>query len=60
MENLPEPRVTFAPLSEGQVLRYQKAFGYTSEDLQTIISPMALEGKEPVGSMGTDVATLCF
>jgi glutamate synthase domain-containing protein 2/glutamate synthase domain-containing protein 1/glutamate synthase domain-containing protein 3 len=31
-----------------------KAFGYTREDLKTIIRPMALEGKEPVGSMGND------
>jgi glutamate synthase domain-containing protein 2/glutamate synthase domain-containing protein 1/glutamate synthase domain-containing protein 3 len=31
-----------------------KAFGYTREDLKTIIKPMALEGKEPVGSMGND------
>ena len=31
-----------------------KAFGYTREDLRTIIKPMAKEGKEPVGSMGND------
>ena len=31
-----------------------KAFGYTREDLKMIIKPMALEGKEPVGSMGSD------
>ena len=35
--------------------KYQKAFGYSTEDLDTIIAPMALEGKEPVGSMGTDI-----
>ncbi len=31
-----------------------KAFGYSREDLKMIIKPMALEGKEPVGSMGSD------
>ncbi|MCX5726365.1 MAG: glutamate synthase-related protein, partial [Candidatus Saganbacteria bacterium] len=31
-----------------------KAFGYTREDLNTIIKPMAETGKEPVGSMGND------
>lgn len=31
-----------------------KAFGYTREDLKMIIKPMVLEGKEPVGSMGSD------
>ena len=55
LQELPEPRVTFAPLESAQVFKYQKAFGYSTEDLQTIIAPMALEGKEPIGSMGTDV-----
>jgi glutamate synthase domain-containing protein 2/glutamate synthase domain-containing protein 1/glutamate synthase domain-containing protein 3 len=31
-----------------------RAFGYTREDLQMIIAPMAAQGQEPVGSMGTD------
>ncbi|AUC82470.1 glutamate synthase large subunit [Lacinutrix sp. Bg11-31] len=30
------------------------AFGYTEEDLNTIIRPMAQLGKEPIGSMGSD------
>ena len=55
LDELPEPRVTFAPLGTAQVFKYQKAFGYSTEDLNTIIAPMALDGKEPVGSMGTDV-----
>lgn len=29
-------------------------FGYTQEDLNTIILPMAQLGKEPIGSMGSD------
>jgi glutamate synthase (NADPH) large chain len=31
-----------------------KAFGYSKEDLELIIRPMCLEGKEPVSSMGND------
>jgi glutamate synthase domain-containing protein 2/glutamate synthase domain-containing protein 1/glutamate synthase domain-containing protein 3 len=31
-----------------------KAFGYTREDLKTIIKPMAENAQEPVGSMGND------
>lgn len=54
LEELPEPRVSFTHLEHEQVFKYQKAFGYTTEDLETIIAPMALEGKEPIGSMGTD------
>lgn len=30
------------------------AFGYTQEDINTIILPMSNNGKEPIGSMGTD------
>ena len=30
------------------------AFGYTREELQMILVPMAFNGQEPVGSMGTD------
>jgi len=55
LEELPEPRVMFTHLEPDQVMKYQKAFGYTTEDLETIISPMAADGKEPVGSMGSDV-----
>ena len=31
-----------------------KAFGYTSEDIKTILAPMALSGQEPIGAMGDD------
>ena len=55
LEELPEPRVMFTHLEHEQVFKYQKAFGYSTEDLDTIIAPMALDGKEPIGSMGTDV-----
>lgn len=55
LNELPEPRVMFTHLSDEQVFKYQKAFGYTSEDLENILIPMAVDGKEPIGSMGTDV-----
>jgi glutamate synthase (NADPH/NADH) large chain len=55
LEELPEPRVSFTHLEHEQVFKYQKAFGYSTEDLDTIIAPMAIDGKEPIGSMGTDV-----
>jgi glutamate synthase (ferredoxin) len=32
----------------------QQAFGYTHEDLRLLMGPMAVDGQEPVGSMGTD------
>lgn len=55
LEELPEPRVMFTHLEPDQVFKYQKGFGYTTEDLEKIIAPMALDGKEPIGSMGADV-----
>ncbi|SJZ49594.1 glutamate synthase large subunit [Sediminibacterium ginsengisoli] len=55
LEELPEPRVMFTHLEPEQVFKYQKAFGYSTEDLDTIIAPMAIDAKEPIGSMGTDI-----
>ena len=36
------------------VIRRQRAFGYTEEDLRILITPMARNGMEPLGSMGSD------
>jgi glutamate synthase (NADPH/NADH) large chain len=36
------------------VVRRQRAFGYTEEELRIIVAPMARNGAEPLGSMGTD------
>ncbi|HWU87425.1 MAG TPA: glutamate synthase large subunit [Kofleriaceae bacterium] len=37
-----------------ELARRQRAHGYTDEDVGTVIEAMARDGKEPVGSMGTD------
>ncbi len=37
------------------IVKKMKAFGYTREDLKFIIKPMAIDAKEPVGSMGCDI-----
>jgi glutamate synthase (NADPH/NADH) large chain len=55
LEELPEPRLTFSSLAPDSVFKYQQVFGYSREDIETIIMPMAIDGKEPIGSMGTDV-----
>ena len=36
------------------LLDRQQAFGYTREDIEVFLKPMAEEGDDPVGSMGTD------
>ncbi|HEY2538048.1 MAG TPA: glutamate synthase central domain-containing protein, partial [Stellaceae bacterium] len=35
-------------------LNHQQAFGYTLEDIQFFLEPMARDADDPVGSMGTD------
>ena len=42
------------------ILMRQRAFGYTDEDLRFIMQPMALDGAEPIGSMGTDTPLACL
>src|SRR4030095_1526562 len=49
LEELDEPRVAFTHLSDTSISRYQKAFGYSAEDIEAIIKPMALDAKEPIG-----------
>ncbi len=51
---LPEPRVRFTHLEHEAIFKYQKIFGYSTEDLESILKPMAIDGKEPIGAMGTD------
>ena len=43
-----------ATLSREELRRRQLAFGWSLEDLELILQPMAEEGKEAVGSMGDD------
>jgi len=51
--HLPEPPHLPEPSHE-TVLQRQQAFGYTFEDLRMLMVPMARDGVEAVGSMGTD------
>ena len=43
----------------GDLIRRQQRFGYTQEDLDLVLEPMARDGREPVGSMGNDAALAC-
>ena len=49
----PSEQVT---ISDQPLHRRQRAFGYTQEDLRVLLSPMAREGAEPIGSMGNDIS----
>jgi len=49
------PTPTYLPKGNNEtLLQRQQAFGYTHEDLKMILAPMARDGKEAIGSMGTD------
>ena len=47
-------RSAAAPISNLPLLDRQQTFGYTQEDLKLLMTPMAAQGEEAVGSMGTD------
>jgi len=55
LENLPPPPQLSIP-ADGTLLQRQQCFGYTHEDLRLLMAPMARNGEEAVGSMGTDAA----
>ncbi|MEV1008862.1 glutamate synthase large subunit [Streptomyces sp. NPDC049881] len=40
--------------THASVTRRQQTFGYTEEELRILLTPMAMTGAEPIGSMGTD------
>ncbi|HWR53768.1 MAG TPA: glutamate synthase large subunit [Bryobacteraceae bacterium] len=59
IDKLPEPP-RWQPAEFESIVQRQRAFGYTAEDLKFMITPMALQGQEPVGSMGTDTPLACL
>jgi glutamate synthase (NADPH/NADH) large chain len=61
-EWLEKNRIVLSNIKSGRTVSHKverlpawlKAFGYTREEVEKIILPMAEEGKEPVSSMGND------
>ncbi|WP_017315318.1 glutamate synthase large subunit [Mastigocladopsis repens] len=51
--NNPQPAAT--NIDRQALLRQQIAFGYTTEDVEMVIEPMAKEGKEATFCMGDDI-----
>jgi glutamate synthase (NADPH) large chain len=52
LDDLPD-RELLMP-THASVVRRQRTFGYTTEELKVILAPMSRLGTEPIGSMGTD------
>ncbi len=52
LADLPErEHITHTPAS---VVRRQRTFGYTEEEVRILVGPMAQHGVEPLGAMGSD------
>ncbi|OUS23863.1 glutamate synthase subunit alpha [Thalassotalea sp. 42_200_T64] len=54
LEQLPVPTVSIAQPPLAELRKMQKAFGYTNEDLNLVLTGMVGTSKEPLGAMGTD------
>jgi glutamate synthase domain-containing protein 2/glutamate synthase domain-containing protein 1/glutamate synthase domain-containing protein 3 len=52
--DLPAPSRVAPVEPPDDLLTLQQVFGYTLEDLRMLMAPMAINGQEAVGSMGTD------
>jgi glutamate synthase (NADPH/NADH) large chain len=59
LDQLPEPSRVIASNPE-TLLRRQRAYGYSEEDLRILLGPMSATGAEPTGSMGNDVPLACL
>jgi glutamate synthase (NADPH/NADH) large chain len=55
LNKLPAEVSAMAP-DAGTLLNRQQAFGYTREDIEFILKPMAVTGQEAISSMGIDAA----
>jgi glutamate synthase (ferredoxin) len=51
----PQPFTEKPTLEASVLLRQQTAFGYNAEDVEMIIQPMTIDGKEPTFCMGDDI-----
>ena len=53
LEDLPNASAV-PPQENSPLVQRQQAFGYTYEDQRVVLGPMAQDGMQPLGSMGTD------
>jgi glutamate synthase (NADPH) large chain len=59
LDDLPNPK-RVQETDHDTILMRQRAFGYTDEDLKTVLLPSAVNAEEPVGSMGIDTPLACL
>ena len=54
LQDLPAEKSDAFTVSDEELLKLQKAFGYSVEDLRILLKPMGEKGLEAIGSMGDD------
>ncbi len=59
LDLLPEP-VRIQGSDHDTIITRQRCFGYTAEDLRMLLTPMAANGEEAIGSMGVDTPLACL
>ena len=59
LDKLPEPARVHGS-DHATIIARQRAFGYTDEDVRFLMTPMAVNGEEPLGSMGIDTPLACL
>jgi glutamate synthase domain-containing protein 2/glutamate synthase domain-containing protein 1/glutamate synthase domain-containing protein 3 len=59
LDKLPEPARVHGS-DHSTIICRQRAFGYTDEDVRLLMTPMAVNGEEPIGSMGVDTPLACL
>ena len=59
LDKLPEPSRVHGS-DPATITARQRAFGYTDEDVRMLMTPMAANGEEPIGSMGIDTPLACL
>ncbi|HEX8914165.1 MAG TPA: glutamate synthase large subunit, partial [Humisphaera sp.] len=59
LDELPDPKSVQQP-DHDTLLKRQHVFGYTAEEIKLLLTPMAVNGLEAIGSMGTDTPLACL
>ncbi len=59
LDQLPSPPRVYG-FDPKTILQRQRAFGYSEEDLKILLTPMSVNGEEPIGSMGVDTPLACL
>jgi glutamate synthase (NADPH/NADH) large chain len=59
LQELPVPG-NIPTLDDGTLVSRLRAFGYTAEHIEILLTPMVVNGQEPLGSMGNDAPLACL